>query len=138
MDKRRKRKVPSQCERAGNLMELKHTVQTYIVVEYHDLDDFITKHFSFPREKTFMDKYSEEPEDGIYREQFEFVAIEEGHNSSSYTYQVDGELDEWDKKDIKKMLAAKKFDSYSTRMILDYLASEGVIIKGDYSIHVFW
>jgi hypothetical protein len=120
-------------------MKLKHTVQTYIVVEYYDLDDFITKYFSFPREKDdFMDKYNEPPEDGIYRRRFEFVAIQEAQNSSSYTFNVDGELDKWDKKEMKEMLAAKKFDSYSAQRILDYLASEGAIIKGDYSIHVFW
>lgn len=119
-------------------MELKHRIETYIVVEYHDLDDFITNYFSFPREKDFMDKYSEPPKDGIYKKQFEFVAIQEAHNSSSYTFQVDGKLDEYDQEEMEKMIAAKKFDMYSTQRILDYLASKGVIIKGEYSIHVFW
>ena len=119
-------------------MELKHNVMTYIQVEYHDLDDFLTEYFSFPREKRPSDEYRPEPKDGIYREEFEFVAIEEANNDSAYTYQITGDLYDWDAKDIQEMLAVKKFDSYCTRTVLDYLASIDVILKGTYLINVSW
>ena len=117
---------------------MKHRVQTYIVVEYHDLDDFITKHFAFPREKNFMDEHRQPPKDGIYLKEFEFVAIEEANNDSAYTYNVSGDKYEWDKTEMKEMLEKKEFDCYSTRRILDYLASEGVIGTGTYLINVSW
>lgn len=120
-------------------MNLKYNIETYIQVEYHDLDDFITWYFSFEREKESMDKFREEPKDGIYLKRFEFVAIEEANNDSAYTYHVTGDKDyDWDEKEMKEMMEAKDFDNYSTRRILDYLASKDVIPKGTYLINVSW
>lgn len=120
-------------------MVLKHKVQVYIMVEYHDLDEFITKHFAFPREKTFMDEHRAKPKDGIYLKEFEFVAIEEANNDSAYTYSVTGDKGyDWDKKEMEEMLEKKDFDLFSTRRILDYLAHEGHISTGTYLINVSW
>jgi len=119
-------------------MELKYRTETFITVEYSDLDTFITKHFAFPREKSFMDKHNPEPEDGIYLKEFEFVAVEEAANDSSYTFNVTGKMGEWDEKEMKELMEKKGFGSFTTRIILDYLASKDLIPKGTYLINVCW
>lgn len=119
-------------------MKLKHKKEVKITVSCFDLDKFITEYFAFPRKKEMMDKYREKPKQGIYLREFEFVAIEEANNDSSYTYNITGDLYDWDHKEMEEMLEAKKFDSWSTRRILDYLCSEGVIEKGNYLIDVSW
>lgn len=119
-------------------MELKCKTETKISVEYHDLDEFITKYFSFPRKEEYMDKYRKKPKQGIYLQEFEFVAIEEANNDSAYTYNITGNLYDWDVTEMEEMLVAKKFDCFSTRRILDYLCSKCVIDKGDYLINVSW
>ncbi len=119
-------------------MKLKHKKEVKITVDYFDLDKFITEYFAFPRKEESMDRYREKPKDGIYLRDFEFVAIEEAHNDSSYTFNITGKLDGFDKTEMEEMLATKKFDGWSTRRILDYLCSEGVIDKGDYLIDVSW
>jgi len=119
-------------------MELKHRTETFITVEYSDLNAFITKHFSFAREKGHMDKYSPEPEGGVYLKEFEFVAVEEAANDSSYTFSVTGKLDEWGEEEIKELLEREEFGEFTTRRILDYLASKDLIPKGTYLINVCW
>jgi len=121
-------------------MELKYELITHTQVDYHDLDAFITKHFAFPREEHSSDKFGNQyfKELGVYLKEFEFVAIEEANNDSAYTYHVNGELYDWDKKEMKEMLEKKDFDNFSTRRILDYLAKEGFIPKGTYLINVSW
>lgn len=119
-------------------MKLKHSTETYIEVEYGDLNDLITKHFSFTRERTNMDKYYPEPENGIYLKEFEFVAVEESSNDTSHTFQVDGKLSKWDEEEMEEMLEKQNYDCFSTRRILNYLASKGVIETGNYLINVCW
>jgi hypothetical protein len=119
-------------------MELKMKEETFITVEYSDLDAFITKHFFFAREKGLMDKYSPEPEDGVYLKEFEFVAVEEAANDSSYTFSVTGKQDKWDEEEMKEILERKDFGSFTTRRILNYLASKDLIPKGNYLINVCW
>ena len=121
-------------------MELKTKEETFIVVKYHDLDEFITKHFAFEREEHSSDKWGNQyhKELGIYLKEFEFVAIEEANNDSSYTYNVNGELYDWDKTEMAEMLEKKEFDCFSTRRILDWLASKDVIAKGTYLVKVSW
>ncbi len=119
-------------------MELKTKEETFITVEYGNLNAFITEHFSFIREKEYMDRYSPEPEDGIYLKEFEFVAVEEASNDSSYTFHVTGEQDKWDEEEMKEILEKKDFGSFTTRRILDYLASKDLIPKGNYLINVCW
>jgi hypothetical protein len=120
-------------------MKLKHKKEVKITVSCWDLDKFITEYFAFPRKEEMMDKYNDKkPKDGIYLREFEFVAIEEANNDSCYTFDITGDLYDWDKPEMEEMLATKKFDNYSTRRILDYLCSEGVIDKGNYLIDVSW
>ncbi len=119
-------------------MELKMKEETFITVEYSDLNAFITEHFSFTREEQPMDKYRQKPKNGIFKEQFEFVAVEEASNDSSYTFHIDGKLDEWGLAGMKEILEKKDFGSFTTRRILDYLASKDLIPKGNYLINVCW
>jgi len=120
-------------------MKLKHKREVKITVCYSDLDKFITEYFAFPRKEEMMDKYrNKKPKDGIYLREFEFVAIEEANNDSCYTYNITGKLYNWDVTEMEEMYEAKKFDDFSTRRILDYLCSKGVVEKGDYLIDVSW
>ena len=121
-------------------MELKAREETLTVVEYHDLYEFITKHFAFEREQHSSDRWGNQyhKELGIYLKEFEFVAIEEANNDSSYTYKITGNLYDWDKPEMEEMLVRKEFDNFSTRRILDWLASKGIIPKGTYLIKVSW
>ncbi len=119
-------------------MKLKTREETYIEVDSFDLDRFITKLFAFPREKTFMDDHSPEPEGGIYLKEFEYVAVEEARNDSSYTHLVNGELTSWDLADIKKIKEKKDFGCFNANVILNYLASIGELPKGTYLVKVCW
>lgn len=117
-------------------MELKHRIETKIIVDYSDLDRLITEYFKFVRDPSMVASW--EPKQDVYYKKYEFVAMEEASNYASYDYDIDGYLDEFDQKDIDKMLETETFPQYSTRVIMNYLASKGVIDKGNYLIDVFW
>lgn len=119
-------------------MKLKTKETTYIEVDAFELDTFITNHFKFTREKTFMDKYSPEPEDGLYLKEFEYVAVEEARNDSSYTHHVDGEMKPYDLADMKKIIDKQDFGNFNANVILNYLAALGDIPKGVYLVKVCW
>ncbi len=119
-------------------MELKTREVTHIEVDSFELDTFITNHFKFPREKTFMDKYSPEPEGGVYYEAFEYVVVEEGRNDSSYTHLVNGEMSSFDLADIERIKERQDFGNFNANVIMNYLASIGELPKGSYLVKVCW
>jgi len=119
-------------------MELRHRVETKLFVESNDIDRLITDYFKFEKPPERVASWEEPAKDGKYYYSYEFIAQEEANNYANYEYDIDGILDEWDKKDINKMLEEKKYPQFSTRAIMNYLAQQGVIDKGDYMIKVFW
>jgi hypothetical protein len=119
-------------------MELRHRVETKLCVESNDIDKLITDYFKFEKPPERVASWETPSKDGKYYYKYEFIAQEEANNYASYAYQVDGVLESWDQEDIDKMLKEKKYTQYTTRAILNYLAQEGVIDKGNYMIEVFW
>jgi len=89
-------------------------------VDYSDLDDFLTERLGL-----------EEP--------YEFVAAEEmGNDSAKTMHIVKEELDEWDKKELNKMLETKKWGCYNTHLLLQHLCNLDEIPEGEYVIEVSW
>lgn len=102
---------------------MKTKTVTLIEVEYNDLDDQITK---FLNEKGIKWKH---PKDA----RFECIAEEEWGNDESHALDVDGKVDDYDKKEI---LAGEL--SWKTAAILNWMASEGVVPKGTYKVDICW
>lgn len=100
-------------------MKLKTNIKQYIEVNYGDLDEFLTKRFSF------------DPK-------YEFVAAEEMGNDSEKSIIVEAELDKWDKKHIEEILKTKKWEHYETGTLLCYLCEQGEIPAGNYLISICW
>ena len=102
-------------------MELKIRTETVHMVDYSDLDAFLTKRFGF----------DEEP--------YEVIAAEEMGNDSVKDINVDKEeLSSRDKKDLEKMLTTKKWECYNTGLLLSHLCSLGEIPEGKYMIEICW
>lgn len=97
-----------------SMSKLKSTKKTYQVVEYHDLDNFI-------HAVTGLD--------------YMCASEEQWSNDTYHLINVTGVIDDYDK---KKFIGFKKGGSYSLRMILNNLCSEGHIKPGGYLIHVSW
>lgn len=94
------------------------TKECYITVDYHELDNLINNEFSPPL------KYG--------------VAVdEETGNDTSLTYNVDGIVQDYDKNEITKFKETGR-GMYLTRSLLNYLAAEGKIEKGQYLIKISW
>jgi hypothetical protein len=91
-----------------------------VEVAYDDVDDLITRHFP-----NMNDSY-------------ECVAYEEWGNYQDHSMDIDGKLDEFDIKDIHEMMNTGKWQHWSTRQILNYLCSLGVIESAEYLISVSW
>jgi hypothetical protein len=66
-----------------------------------------------------------------------FAAVEECGNDSSHEFTVDGELDEFDKEDLKKWEDGE-FVKYTNGILLNALCFHEIIEPGDYVIEVFW
>lgn len=99
-------------------MILKCKKETVFSVEYYDLDKFIKDEFGF--------------------DEFEVVAIEELNNDSVKSIIVNGNLYEWDEKDIKNILESKEPKMYRTGLLMNYLCKIGKIQPGKYIIKVSW
>jgi len=103
-----------------DIMKLKYTIESIIRVDYHDLDDFITKRFKL-----------EEP--------YEFAAIEEMPNDLVKSINVcKEEFDKYDQKYIDAVVKDKRPKLYGTRKILCHLCNLGEIPAGEYLIDVSW
>lgn len=94
-------------------MELKSRHVEYYEVEYDDLEKFINFHFFGNEDK------------------FDFVADQEANNDTSYPYNVNGKVDNYDRKRIND----KKTD-YMTQAYLDEACQLGLIQPGKYLVNV--
>jgi hypothetical protein len=119
-------------------MKLRHRVETKLFVDSNDIGRLITDYFKFEKPPERVASWEKPSKDGKHYYQYEFVAQEEANNYANYDFIIDGVLDEFDKKDLDLMLEKKVYPMYGTRFILNYLAQEGVIDKGEYMIEVFW
>ena len=96
--------------------------KTIRFVECHDLERFIDEEFGIG-----------------FREKFELAPIEETNNYSYKSFNVDGEMKySWDLKSINEMLQTKEYKHGCTRVILEYLCSQGKIEPGNYMVDVSW
>lgn len=102
-------------------MELKCKKKCSIHVDYHDLEEFLTRRFDLP-------------EFG-----YEFAVIEECNNDTIRSINVcKEEADSYDQKYIDAVTKDKKPLTYGTRTILCYLCNLGEIPEGEYLIEVSW
>lgn len=98
-------------------MELKHQVETFITVDYHDLEQYIYNH---------------------YQRLYNIVAGEEGRNDTQMKYTVVSEpLDEYDAEDVERFKSGKRV-CFILRTILIDLCNNGKIIPGTYLIQISW
>lgn len=100
-------------------MSLNYEVKEYRCVNYGDVDNLINKEFDFD-------------------EEYEVLAAEEWDNDSYRLIVVDGKLSEWGEKYVKEMIQTRKWGTYRTRHLLDYLCSQGKLEAGEYLIDVSW
>jgi hypothetical protein len=99
-------------------MELAHSKEVKIIVDYYDLEVLI---------------------DETYGSNFELVAQEEANNDSSVTFTVEAKEPEydWNKKELADFKANKTNDC-STRLILNDMCLRGIIEPGNYLINISW
>ena len=101
---------------------MKYTTKTIREVDYNVLDRAITE---FLKDK--------EADLGPYEKYgYECVAANEWGNYQSHSFTVDGDIDAEGKEEIMDG------DNYGTSDILNWMAEEGVIGKGEYLISVSW
>lgn len=101
-------------------MGLKYELKSVIMVEYSDLDEFLTERFNLP-------------------EDYEFAAMEELGNDVVDSINVcKEEIDSYDQEYIDAVVKDKKPRPYGTRMLLCYLCNLGEIPEGNYMINVSW
>jgi hypothetical protein len=101
-------------------MDLKYEIKSVIMVEYGDLDEFLTERFNLP-------------------EDYEFAAMEELGNDVVDSINVcKEEIGSYDQEYIDAVIKDKKPRPYGTRMLLCYLCNLGEIPEGKYMINVSW
>lgn len=92
---------------------MKTETVTLIKVDYGEVERVINKHYGF-------DSYS-------------LASAEEVGNDVSLEWDIDGEVDDYNAKQI-----ANRVESYYTRAYMNDLARQGIIEKGTYLIDVSW
>ena len=93
------------------------TKETHITVEYHELNKFVEQEFGLQKWNV-----AEEEETG---------------NDVSLTFTVDGNVADYEMQYINDLKNGKR-TMYVTNTILNYLAAEGKIEKGNYLINISW
>lgn len=73
----------------------------------------------------------------VYGFEYEIVAAEETSNDTSLSYDIDGEIDNWDMEDFAEMVAGE-WVPYRTRMLLNLMAKEDRIPLGAYVVEISW
>jgi hypothetical protein len=68
---------------------------------------------------------------------YNFVAVEEGQNDSTYSFIVDGKTDEWDMGTVDEIRKGY-IPMYSNGVLLNILCADGHLKPGNYSITVCW
>lgn len=97
---------------------------TVIKMGYHELEALVHEKFGF--------------------KEYEFACVEECGNDSSHSFDVDGELDKWDKETLDQWengnpsMKNKHFVHYSNGVILNALCFHEIIEPGEYIIRVSW
>lgn len=86
--------------------------RTVIEMSYSELETLVHKHM-------------------IKHRDYSFVDTEECGNDTSHTFDVNGEIDEWERKELAK----GKGSNYA---VLNHLCAAGVIPPGSYLIEVCW
>jgi hypothetical protein len=97
---------------------LKGTKKTVIEVDYHDVDQVITKE---------------------YGRDYECVAYEEWGNYQDHSLNIKKEpLDEFELEDLERWKSGDKKARCSVYVFLTDLCNQGKIEEGEYLINVFW
>lgn len=68
----------------------------------------------------------------------EIVPMMEWNNDSEHLFNVDGEMDEYDNKDVDEFIIDPQKARWCLRAILNRMAVEGKLEKGKYLITVCW
>jgi hypothetical protein len=100
---------------------MKSSTVTLIEVDYHELDETVTKFLKEKQIKWHSD------------EQYQCVAEQEWGNDQSHCFTVDGDVDE----DCIQRIKDGRL-GWSLGNILNWMASEGALAKGEYKIDVCW
>jgi hypothetical protein len=73
----------------------------------------------------------------VYGFEYPIVAAEETSNDTSLSYDIDGQIESWDREDFAK-LTTGQWVPYRTRMLLNWMASEDRIPLGAYVVEICW
>ncbi len=98
---------------------LRHTTQTFFVVNYWNLDAMIQRAYRRP--------------------DFAFVDFEPAANHSSHTFcGIDGTVDKADEQGLRDFAAGEGPDFSGAGPILQDMCRDGMIPPGDYLVNVDW
>lgn len=97
---------------------LKTEEKTVKIVDHHDLDDFISFHYSLP---------------------FSVVADQELNNYSYKMVTVESKpLDEWEQEDLRRLSERREYSTGVLNALMTDLCNRGFLDSGSYLIRVFW
>jgi hypothetical protein len=95
--------------------------KSVFTTEYTDVERFIDKEFGVGFDDTY-----------------ELPCMEEKGNDVYMDFDVDGELSEYELKEIEEMQQLKKYKQWNTRNILNYLCFQDKLEPGEYVVHISW
>ena len=99
-------------------MDLKHEINTYIEVDYNDLQDLIQKHYHKPN--------------------YGIVPYQEWNNNSDYPIEVKKqEMSKYDLEDLEQFKSDKQLH-WKIYVIMNDLCNNNIIDEGNYLISVCW
>lgn len=104
--------------------------RTIFEVDSDDLGEIITKYF--------QEFHDFDPE-SIQSQKFEFIEMQHCEVNSYHNFNfIDGKLDEYDLKDLQRVINTKNFyeSINGTELFLNYLCAKSVIEPGDYLVLV--
>ncbi len=90
-----------------------------IEVDYNEVENLV------------MEKYP-------WATKYDFPCMQETSNDTSHTFDIDGELDEYDLKDWEELKKNNGYLNYRNSLILNKLCADGHIEPGEYLVNVSW
>lgn len=99
---------------------MKKSIETYIVVDYYELEKFVNGYYEFEDRK------------------WSFVADHECGNDCSIAFTVDGRVDKYDESKLIKFKTNPNESGWITHALLNDFARKGLIDKGQYQIEICW
>lgn len=97
--------------------KLRYVPKTTYYVNYNDLEAFISS---------------------VYGVTLDLVAAEEASNANNLNYDINSDIDEWDKLAIHNLFMGNWVGYGTARLALKKICADGHISEGNYTVIVSW